>query len=212
MKKTRPYYLKSTLVGLTFIMSFFLGLYVYQHQGPKIPNLVHATPVKPGRMLSAFELKKTDGQPLNLSHLAGHWSLLFFGFTQCHSICPTTMGMMHQVYEKLRKDGVSQRPEMIMISLDGERDTLETMRHYVMGFDKEFKGAIGSMPMIQQLTQELGVVYDTQSSKKDGQIDHSGSLALINPAGEVVAFFIPPMQAFDIAQDIETLTKNFQIR
>ena len=71
MKKTRPYYLKLTLVGLTFIMSFFLGLYVYQHQGPKMPNLVHATPVKPGRMLSAFELKKTDGQPLNLSHLAG---------------------------------------------------------------------------------------------------------------------------------------------
>ncbi len=212
MKETTRVYLKITLLGLLFMMSLFLGLYVYQQSIPKTPHLHHATYVGPGRMLSAFELQKTDAQVLNLSHLVGHWTILFFGYTQCRSICPTTMDMMHHVYDKLRQDGILQRPEMIMISLDGDRDSLETMRHYVTGFDKEFKGAIGQKSMVQKLTQELGVVYDSQSDQNDGQIDHSGSLTLINPAGEVVAFFIPPMQVQDIAQDIETLTKTFKIR
>lgn len=210
MKTTRYRYLNKTLIFLVLFMSLFLGLYVYQQTEHQNPILRHATYIKPGRMLSPFELKKTDGQILNLSHLVGHWTILFFGYTQCRSICPTTMDMMHHVYQELRESGIKERPEMIMISLDGQRDSLETMERYVTGFDKEFKGAVGPISVIQQLTQELGVVYDMQNKSQDGQIDHSGSLTLINPAGEIMAFFIPPMQAKDIALDIVTLTQTYK--
>ncbi len=207
--------IKITLLGLTLFMSMFLGLYVYQH-AHRLPlsekELVHATYVQPGRVLSPFQLKKTDGSILNVSQLIGHWTILFFGYTQCHSICPTTMDMLHKTYEILRKDGVSNRPEMVMISLDGQRDSLETMKKYVEGFDQEFKGAIGKKSVINQLTQELGIVYDAQMNSQDGQIDHSGSITVINPAGEVVAFFIPPMQAKDVAKDLETLIQSFQVK
>jgi protein SCO1/2 len=165
--------------------------------------------VQPGRTLASFQLNQTDGQVLSLSNLIGHWTIFFFGYTQCHSICPTTMDMLHKSYDILRKEGVKNLPEMVMISLDGKRDSIETMKRYVQGFDKEFKGAIGPKKVINQLSQELGIVYDTQINSQDGQIDHSGTITVINPAGEVVAFFIPPMQAKDVAKDITTLMQSY---
>jgi protein SCO1/2 len=215
MLEVKNSYLKLTLLVILLFISMILGMYVYQHSHTKMNkhlNLIHATYIQPGRVLAPFQLQKTDGQTLSPSNLAGHWTILFFGYTQCRSICPTTMDMLHKVFVQLRKDKIQPLPEMIMISLDGQRDSLETMRRYVKGFDAEFKGAIGPIETIQQLTQELGVVYDdSQLSRPDGQIDHSGSLTLVNPVGEVVAFFIPPMQAKDVAKDLETLINTFQM-
>jgi protein SCO1/2 len=215
MLEVKNSYLKLTLLFIVLFISMVLGMYVYQHAHSKTTqqvDLIHATYVQPGRVLAPFELQKTDGTTMSPASLAGHWTILFFGYTQCRSICPTTMDMLHKVYVQLRKDQVKTLPEMVMVSLDGQRDSLQVMNQYVKGFDPDFKGAIGPMKTIQGLTQELGIVYDdSQVSSPDGQIDHSGSLTLVNPAGEVVAFFIPPMQAMDVAKDLETLINTFQM-
>jgi protein SCO1 len=215
MVEVKKSYLKMTLVGILLFISMILGLYVYQyahHRSIEENVLINATYIQPGRVLSPFKLQMTDGKSLSPSSLTGHWTILFFGYTQCRSICPTTMDMLHKIYEQLRAHELSSIPEMIMVSLDGQRDSLETMRRYVHAFDQDFKGAIAPIETIQKLTQELGVVYDTQMNSQDGQIDHSGSLTLINPAGEVVAFFLPPMQVMDVVKDLETIMNAFKVK
>lgn len=207
--------IKSTQRLVFFLIAFIalsLGLWFQNHLGLKKVHsfeLQHATLLQQARPLPPFQLKRTDGLDLSPSGLVGHWTILFFGYTQCRSICPTTMAMLHKTYDILRKDGIVL-PEMIMVSLDGQRDSLDTMQQYVKGFDTSFVGAIGTMATVQNLSQTLGVVYDAQLSD-DGQIDHSGSLTVINPMGEVAAFFTPPMQAKDVAFDLETLIQHIKL-
>lgn len=204
--------IRGLLCVIIAFIALSLGLWFQNHVAFKKAQsfeLKHATYLAHTRPLPPFQLKRTDGLDLNPSALVGHWTVLFFGYTQCRSICPTTMAMLHQAYDLLRKKNITL-PEMIMISLDGERDSLETMRQYVKGFDASFIGATGKMVTVQQLSQTLGIVYDAQISK-DGQIDHSGSLTVINPMGEVAAFFTPPMQAKDVALDLETLMQHIKL-
>lgn len=205
--------LSKTLLGLVLLISLFLGLFVYQqmHHGLKGSplNLKAGTYLTQGRPLPPFKLQKSDGTTLTASGLVGHWTILFFGYTQCRAICPTTMALLHQIYDTLRQQGVNVRPEMLMVSLDGQRDSQETMQNYVKAFDKDFLGAIGEQATIDALTKELGIVYTSQD--KNGDIDHSGTITVINPMGEVVAFFTPPMQAKDVAYDLKTLINTVDL-
>jgi len=198
-----------TLLVIGMFIAMLLGLYVYQHANNYPNDLQIATYVNPSRPLKEFALKKTDNTPLNIECMRGRWTILFFGYTQCRSICPTTLDMLHKAYEIMRKDGFINRPELVMVSLDGNRDSLQTMQKYTQGFDQEFKGAVGDKKVIDQLTAELGIVYDAELSSQTDQIDHSGALTLINPAGEVSAFFIPPLTAAAVAHDTEKLITTY---
>jgi protein SCO1/2 len=201
-----------TLVSILLSISLILGVFVYQqfHQAKHFdPNSLHGTYVPPGRTFIAFHLTDTNNHSFQASNLVGHWSLLFFGFTQCHSICPTTMAELHKMNQILKSNIQTKGiPQVYMISLDPDRDTINSLNQYVKGFDTDFIGALGSKAMIDKLSQHLGIVYDSQP-RKDGQIDHSGTITVINPAGEVAAFFTPPLNAQWMADDLVALMHQF---
>ena len=196
------------------LLSILLGLVAYQYH--QRPIELHGTLVEPMRELKPFELMDTEHHTFNLAALKGHWTILFFGYTQCRSICPTTMAELHKINTLLKKSHHFNIPvQIVMISLDPQRDTEQSLGHYVKGFDADFLGALGSKSTIDAMTQELGVVYDTQAALEnnqtnDGQIDHSGTLTIINPEGKVVAFMTPPVVAQDVAEDLATLDKSYK--
>ena len=205
--------LKYTLMGIVVLMSLVLGIFFFQKTNTSEnfdPAKLHGTYIPGGRPMPAFKLTSTEGKTLLPRDFRGHWSLLYFGFTQCHSICPAAMSELHKMNVILHhSSNMKSYPQVYMISLDPARDTIATLEQYVTGFDKDFKGALGSPEMIRQLSQHLGIVYDSQP-RKDGQIDHSGSITVINPAGEVAAFFTPPLNAQLMADDLEVLSHHFE--
>lgn len=205
--------LKYTLMGIVVLMSLVLGIFFFQKTNTSEnfdPAKLHGTYIPGGRSMPAFKLTSTEGKTLLPRDFRGHWSLLYFGFTQCHSICPAAMSELHKMNVILHhSSNMKSYPQVYMISLDPARDTIATLEQYVTGFDKDFKGALGSPEMIRQLSQHLGIVYDSQP-RKDGQIDHSGSITVINPAGEVAAFFTPPLNAQLMADDLEVLSHHFE--
>jgi protein SCO1/2 len=205
---------RNTVVSIVLLIAMILGGFVYQHlyAPPKFnPQELHATYLSPARPMPTFELTDIYEKTLRPSHLIGQWSFLFFGFTQCHSICPATMAELHQMNDILRHSKeVKKLPVVYMISLDPSRDTPNSLKQYVKGFDKDFMGGLGTPKMIQSLTQQLGVVYDTQV-RQDGQIDHSGSVTVVNPAGDIVAFFTPPLHAQEMAEDFIKLSHQYDI-
>jgi protein SCO1/2 len=144
------------------------------------------------RIFSDFELEDHRGEVLNLDRMKGIWTIVFFGFTHCPDICPTTLAMLNETYSKL-KDSEKELLQVVMISLDPERDTVEKLAEYVPYFNPEFTGVTGNKHLIRRLTAELNVAYNqVPLSGDDYTVDHSTQLILVNPMGHYHGFFKAP--------------------
>ncbi len=175
-------------------------------------NLQSGTAFKTPRALKPFELKNAPtGSTFSNQQLKGHWSLLFFGFTHCALLCPTTLTSLNHFYQNLVDDQVSPLPQIYFVSIDPERDSLQRINSYVTSFNKAFKGATGSESQIEQLTQELNILFAKVKSNQedeDYQIDHSGTVLLFNPNGDLAALFSPPIDAKLMAEDFKAILKQ----
>jgi protein SCO1/2 len=144
------------------------------------------------RIFSDFELVDHRGEVFNLDRMKGIWTIVFFGFTHCPDICPTTLAMLNETYSKL-KASEKELLQVVMISLDPERDTVEKLAEYVPYFNPEFTGVTGNKHLIRRLTAELNVAYNqVPLSGDDYTVDHSTQLILVNPMGHYHGFFKAP--------------------
>jgi protein SCO1/2 len=144
------------------------------------------------RIFSDFELQDHRGDLFNIARMQGIWTIVFFGFTHCPDICPTTLAMLNDTYSKL-KDSEKELLQVVMISLDPERDTVEKLAEYVPYFNSEFTGVTGNKHLIRRLTAELNVAYNqVPLNGDDYTVDHSTQLILINPMGHYHGFFKAP--------------------
>ena len=120
-----------------------------------------------------------------------HWTLLFFGFTHCTSICPITLEKLNRVYEKLRI--THPNLQVVFISLDPERDTPDALNHYVHSFNPLFISATGRIQDLRKLQSQLGIFSmrdkKNSSQKNDYQIQHTSSVLLIDPKGKWAGMF-----------------------
>ena len=125
------------------------------------------------RIFSDFELVDHRGEVFNLDRMKGIWTIVFFGFTHCPDICPTTLAMLNETYSKL-KPSEKELLQVVMISLDPERDTVEKLAEYVPYFNPEFTGVTGNKHLIRRLTAELNVAYNqVPLNGDDYTVDHS---------------------------------------
>src|SRR6202022_5161752 len=96
--------------------------------------------------------------PFWLAQLRGHWSMMFFGYTNCPDFCPATLTTLAALEKRLRADAAPVRPKVIFMSVDAKRDTPEQLAKYVPYFDPEFIGlTAASQPSIEALAAKLGV-------------------------------------------------------
>ena len=165
---------------------------------------IQGTILSPARKISVPALTKDDGSTFTQDDLAGHWSLLFFGYTHCPDVCPVTMGVAAQA-KKIAQANNQDFPDVFFISVDPDRDKVEMLAEYVQYFDKDFIGVTGDESLIKALTLQMSVVYmKMPSSDTDYVVDHSSALLLLNPEGRLVAFMNPPHEP-------KTILKDFQI-
>ena len=196
-----------TVIGLLAFVSLFAGFFISQKvQNKRVdPQQFHGTFLDKPRKIQPFVLTGTDNVPFNNASLQGHWTMVFFGFTNCGSICPTTMAELGKMYHLLEKKGVKKLPHVVMVSVDPERDNLDKLSHYVKAFDPHFYGAQGDEDTINALTKELGIAYAkinlSQENAQNYDIEHTGTVMLFNPKGELNAFFTTPHYASLLAKD-----------
>ena len=168
----------------------------------------HGTYLHSPRQISAFELQGIDLQKFNNHSFIGQWTILFFGFTNCSYVCPTIMAELAKMYRILQISNVKLLPRVVMISLDPKRDSLAKLTNYVKTFNPDFYGARGESHLLKKITKEMGVAYAKivmANNKKNYDIQHTGALMLVNPHGQLQAFFTPPHQANLLAQDYQLL-------
>ncbi|OGV49831.1 MAG: photosynthetic protein synthase I [Legionellales bacterium RIFCSPHIGHO2_12_FULL_42_9] len=200
-----------TVVMLVGFASLIAGVFVAQHLPEKKVALAQqfkGTLLDHPRSIKPFALTGTDGEPFTNQSLQGHWTMIFYGFTNCATICPTTMAELGQMYRFLEKNKVDPLPEVVMVSIDPERDSLLRLANYVKAFDPHFSGARGDDKAVHKMARGMGIVYmkaaaDRGNPQENYTIQHSGAVMLFNPQGELAAFFTPPNTAEEIAHDYE---------
>jgi protein SCO1/2 len=130
-----------------------------------------------------------------LNNLKGHWSLVFFGYTHCPDVCPTTLTVLKSVKQQLvTHQQETVNTQYVFISVDGRRDTTSVLANYMNYFDPTFIGLNGTEEQIKGLTGQLGVVYMqvAGSSPDNYLVDHSASILLFDPLGRMIALFSAP--------------------
>jgi protein SCO1/2 len=172
-------------------------------------SLAKATLLDPPRPLPAFALTDHTGASFDPFRLKNHWSLLFFGFTHCPDVCPTTLGMLAQTEKILGDLPVEQRPQIVLISVDPQRDTPQQLASYLRFFSPSFTGVTGTQDAIDKFTQALGVPVAISEVANGGYtVDHSAAIFLIDPNGAMRALFSTPHSPAIIAADYRRIVDS----
>ena len=133
------------------------------------------------------------GEVLPVSRLQGKWTLVFFGYTFCPDICPTTLAELRQLLGSLPAEQ-RQQVQVLMVSVDPQRDTPQQLRDYLAYFDPDYIGLTGQLDDIQQLANALSIPFiPGDSSQENYTVDHSGNLAVIGPDGTQRGFIRAPL-------------------
>lgn len=145
------------------------------------------------RDIGDFELVDHRGEPFTPERLEGQWTLLFFGFTFCPDICPTTMAFLNQFVGAL--EGTEARDTQVaMISVDPARDTVAQLAGYVPFFNEDFIGVTGEFLDIHRFATALNTPFRKVPGQDENYlVDHSANVVLINPRGDYHGFFKAPL-------------------
>jgi protein SCO1/2 len=136
-----------------------------------------------------FKLTDQNGKPITDADLKGKPFLVFFGYTHCPDVCPTTLFEVSEVMRALGPD--AERTKALFISVDPERDTPAVLKDYLSSFDPHLIGATGDQPSLDKVEKEYRVYSKKVPTGKDGEysMDHSAIVYLMDKQGRFVAPF-----------------------
>ena len=145
--------------------------------------------------LDAFSLTRHDDQLLTNESLLGTWSVIFFGYTFCPDICPITLASIRQFYDLLQTEDPDAQLQVIMVSVDPERDTQEVLGNYVQYFNPDFIGATSEYAEVYRLARNMNVTFSyTRVDDDNYLVNHNGEVMLIDPQGNNAGFLKPPYE------------------
>lgn len=183
------------------------GLWLGQRALAPAPTSLEAGLAYPQpRALPDFALTRADGSELRADALRGRWSLVFFGFTHCPDVCPTTLASYREIERALEAQDPVPPYELVFVSLDPERDAGKPLADYAAYFSARILAVTGTREQLDALTRALGILYaKSPTGGSDYTIDHSTQLVLLDPDVRMAAIFRPPLDAARIARDIGKL-------
>ena len=187
-------------IGLAAVLAagIFLGL---RTQAPAESKYALVLPAP--NPVPAFSLVDQHGNPADQTVFEGQWDLVFFGFTHCPDICPTTLQVLSTAKTALEERGHSPLPRIVLVSVDPERDTPEIMSQYVDYFGEDNLGITGSLEEVRKLTSGLGIYFEKQSADGDDYVvDHSAAVLVIDPDGGFHALFSGPHVVENYVHDL----------
>jgi protein SCO1 len=150
-----------------------------------------------------LELTDHTGRARRLEDWRGKVVVVFFGFTHCPDVCPTTLADVSQALKQLGPD--AQRVQVVFVTVDPERDTKEVLSKYFTAFDPRFVGLYGDAAATQRAAKEFKVYYEKRKTGDSYSVDHSGQSYVIDPQGHLRLLVRPDRIATDLPDDLKTL-------
>jgi protein SCO1/2 len=183
----------------TAVIGLLAGFGLAHKLDRKPPVLSSGTWLPVARPVGDFRLEDTQGHPFTRRELTGQPHLVFFGFTHCPDVCPTTLAMLGEASRAHALPG-----PVLFVTVDPERDTSERLSQYVHAFDPGFVGLTGDAATIGKLASQFGVVISkVPLAGGDYTMDHSAVLFLLSAQGQIVSIFTPPFDTRRLEQDLK---------
>jgi len=175
---------------------------------PVVPSLESGTSLPQARVLPEFNLVDTQGAAVSPAVLRGHPTLVFFGFTHCPDVCPTTLALLASVQKQaVQQDAGMAGLKVALISVDPERDTPQQLGSYIASFRGDFIGLTGSASEIVKATRGFGVAAArVDLGGGNYTMDHSAAVFVLDSQARIVAVFTPPLSAAALTRDLARLT------
>jgi len=172
------------------------------------PDKFKSTDLTGADFARSFDLMGHDGKRRSLPDFKGKVVLVFFGYTQCPDVCPTTLARFATIAKELGPDADAM--QVIFISVDPERDTQELLSKYVPAFDARFLGLFGNAEETARTAKEFKVLFQKQPGKTEQSytIDHSAGTYVFDKAGRVRLFLRHEAPVEDVVHDLRVLMKQ----
>ena len=181
------------------ITGMYVGRLLTQPAGPSLES---GTLFPRPKLLTDFKLVDTQGTSSSPASLWGHPSLVFFGFTHCPEVCPTTLAVLASVQKQVAMPGL----KVVLISVDPERDTPEQLGKYISSFGGDLIGLTGTAPEIVKTTKTFGVAASRVDLPGGSYtMDHSATVFALDKGARIVAVFTPPFDSAALTRDVARL-------
>lgn len=153
-----------------------------------------------------LELTDHSGKLRHLEDWRGKAVVVVFGFTHCPDVCPTTLADIAQALKELGAD--AQRVQVLMVSVDPERDTPESLGKYVTAFDPSFIGLRGDLAATKKVASEFKIYFEKRKTGETYSVDHSAQLYVIDPQGRLRLLVRHDRIAQDLAPDLRAILRG----
>jgi protein SCO1/2 len=184
---------------------------LYWRHPPPV-ELATGTLLSPSRQLADFSLIDSAGRGFGTANLRGHWSFMFFGYTNCPDFCPATLSTLAALNKRLRTENAAVVPQVIFVSVDAKRDTPEQLAKYVPYFDPGFIGLTAAQqPTLEAVARSMGVAVVIQPAKEpDGSytVDHSAQIFVLDPGGKLAAVLSGPFTVDALRGDLQRIVSG----
>ena len=193
---------KEALIPYLLLVAAMAGGLIW-HESENVPGLGRTVTSGVMQVGGPFQLTDQDGKPRASADFRGRYQLIYFGYSFCPDVCPTTLGVMSAALDKMDVD--AKRIVPIFITIDPERDSPAVLKKYMAAFGPEFVGLTGSPENIAAIEKEYRVYAKKQplDGKSGYGMDHSSVIYLMGPDGRLVSFYDELISPDALAKDLK---------
>ena len=204
---------KRNVIFLLLILFSVTGIFTYFQSLPSLlekkPSLITGKILVRPMEIDNFELTDQNNEVFNKKSLEGGWTVLFFGYTNCPDVCPTTIYKLAEIKNGIKEDLPSANFNTVLVTLDPDRDSSERLDEYICYFDETMLGITGTYENIQSFTSSLSVFYQRINKEEGYDFNHTASIFVFDKDGSLFATMSPANTVEEIESDFFTILNNF---
>lgn len=189
------------LASLVLLVVVGIGVFEFTR-----PPVLHGTVIEPPKPMPDFALRSAHG-PVSLSDFRGKMVVLYFGYTSCPDVCPTTLANLRQALNNLDKK--ANEVQVIFVAVDWQKDTPERVASYLSAFHPDFVGLSGTQEQIDAVTKDFGIFYQINPPDENGYytVDHTATALVLNQEGSLMLTWPYGLSAEEMLEDLRALLK-----
>ncbi|ROR98972.1 protein SCO1/2 [Sinobacterium caligoides] len=210
---------RNTIVAALLSIVVLLGLLVNKILAPRLMSEAElrnngAVVLQPARRFALQGLTDQHREVFDRSRLEGQWSLVFFGYTYCPDVCPTTLATLKRFTQMIEGERFSEDLQVVLLTVDPARDTPQQLAPYMAYFDEQFIAITGDFLNVYRTANALNAAFNKRLTERPGEywVDHSANIALINPRGDYHALLLPPFEAGKLRLLYRSIRAEYEYR
>ena len=204
---------KRNIIFILFIIFGISGLFTYFQSLPSLlekkPTLVTGKILARPMEIDQFELIDQNNDAFNNKSLQGGWTVVFFGYTNCPDVCPTTIYKLAEIKNGIKEKLPSTDFNTVLVTLDPDRDSTERLHEYIGYFDETMLGVTGTYENIQSFTSSLSVFYQRINKEEGYDFNHTASIFVFDKNGLLFATMSPANTIGELTEDFYRILNNF---